>query len=94
MFVLRVARAFRGRRKTAKFEGGFHGSHELAQVSIAPPLEKAGPAESPHSVPDSAGIPPDWAEEVVIMPFNDAAAVERILDRHAGTASHCTKRDL
>ena len=85
MFALRTARAFTGRRKIAKFEGGFHGSHELAQVSVAPPPEKAGLREAPSSVPDSAGIPSDWADEVVIMPFNDAAAVERILDRHAGT---------
>jgi glutamate-1-semialdehyde 2,1-aminomutase len=84
MFALRMARAFTGRRKIAKFEGGFHGSHELAQVSVGPPLEKAGARETPHSVPDSAGIPSDWAEDVLIMPFNDAAAVERILDPHAG----------
>jgi len=84
MFALRIARAFTGRRKIAKFEGGFHGSHELAQVSVGPPLEKAGPRDAPQSVPDSAGIPADWAEDVVIMPFNDPAAVERILDRHAG----------
>ena len=85
MFALRLARAFTGRRKIAKFEGGFHGSHELAQVSVGPSLEKAGPAEHPHSVPDSAGIPQEWAEDVIIMPFNDAAAAERILDRQADT---------
>ena len=84
MFALRVARAFTGRRKIAKFEGGFHGSHELAQVSVAPSLEKAGPAEDPASVPETAGAPSDWTGDVIIMPFNDAAAVERILDRHAG----------
>jgi glutamate-1-semialdehyde 2,1-aminomutase len=87
MFALRAARGFTDRRKIAKFEGGFHGSHELAQVSVAPSLDKAGPGESPHSVPDSAGIPSDWADEVVIMPFNDIAAVERILGRHAGTVA-------
>lgn len=83
LFALRVARAFTGRRKIAKFEGGFHGSHELAQVSVNPPLDRAGPAEAPWSVPDSAGIPPEWAEDVVIMPFNDAGAVERVLEQHA-----------
>lgn len=84
MFALRAARAFARRRKIAKFEGGFHGSHELAQVSVAPSLEKAGPPDGPHSVADSAGIPPDWAADVVILPFNDLFAVERILDRHPG----------
>lgn len=84
MFALRAARAFTRRRKIAKFEGGFHGSHELAQVSVAPSLEKAGPPDGPHGVADSAGIPPDWAADVVILPFNDLVAVERILDRHPG----------
>lgn len=84
MFALRVARAFTGRRKIAKFEGGFHGSHELAQVSVDPSLEQAGPPDSPHSVPDSAGISPDWTADVVILPFNDLPTVERILDRHPG----------
>jgi len=84
MFALRVARAFTGRRKIAKFEGGFHGSHELAQVSVAPPLDKAGPHERPNSIADSAGIPNEWADDVVIMPFNDLGAVERLLDQHAG----------
>ena len=84
MFALRVARAFTGRRKIAKFEGGFHGSHELAQVSVAPSLDKAGPPERPNSIADSAGIPNEWADDVVIMPFNDLGAVERLLDQHAG----------
>ncbi len=84
MFVLRVARAFTGRRKIAKFEGGFHGSYDLAQVSVRPPLDKAGHAQSPVGIPDSAGIPADWVNEVVILPFNDVDSVERILDHHAG----------
>ena len=84
MFALRLARAFTGRRKIAKFEGGFHGSHDLAQVSVAPSFERAGPASSPNSVPNSAGIPADWTGDVVILPFNDLVAVRKILDRHAG----------
>lgn len=84
LFALRVARAFTGRRRIAKFEGGFHGSHDLAQVSVNPPLDQAGPAEAPRSVPESAGIPTHWAEDVLIMPFNDLASVERLVDRHAG----------
>jgi glutamate-1-semialdehyde 2,1-aminomutase len=87
MFAMRLARAFTGRRKIAKFEGGFHGSHELAQVSVSPSLDAAGPAEAPRSVPTSAGIPADWAEDVVILPFNDAAAVERILQRHGAAVA-------
>jgi glutamate-1-semialdehyde 2,1-aminomutase len=82
MFALRLARAFTGRRRVAKFEGGFHGSHELALISVTPPLDAAGPAEAPHSVASSAGVPDAWAEDVLILPFNDLGAVERLLARH------------
>jgi glutamate-1-semialdehyde 2,1-aminomutase len=75
MFALRVARAFTGRRKIGKFEGGFHGSHELAQVSVGPAADKVGPPDNPHSVADSAGIPPEWLEDVVILPFNELPRV-------------------
>jgi glutamate-1-semialdehyde 2,1-aminomutase len=37
----------------------------------------------PHPVPGTAGIPASWVEDVVVMPFNDLEAVERILDREA-----------
>ncbi len=84
MFALRIARAFTGRRKIAKFEGGFHGAYDLAEVSVAPPLDKAGDAACPNSVPDSAGIPADWVSDVVTLPFNNEDAVGPILDRHAG----------
>ena len=85
MFALRVARAFTGRRKIAKFEGGFHGSHELAQISVSPPLSKAGSANRPNSLPDSSGIPSEWADDVVILPFNDADTTEQILDENPET---------
>lgn len=82
MFALRAARGFTGRRRIAKFEGGFHGSHELAQVSVGPALDSAGPADGPRSVPDSAGIPQDWADDVLVLPFNDVTLAERIVAVH------------
>jgi glutamate-1-semialdehyde 2,1-aminomutase len=87
MFALRIARAFTGRRKIAKFEGGFHGSHELAQVSVAPPLSKAGSIDNPNSLPDSDGIPLEWADDVVILPFNNVDDTEKILDQHGKTTA-------
>ena len=35
-FALRVARAFRKREKVMKFEGGFHGAHDYALMSVVP----------------------------------------------------------
>ena len=44
MMAIRAARAFTGRQKIAKFEGGYHGAHEYVSVSVRPPLEKLDPS--------------------------------------------------
>ncbi|TMJ07595.1 MAG: aminotransferase class III-fold pyridoxal phosphate-dependent enzyme, partial [Bacillati bacterium ANGP1] len=49
MFALRLARAFTGRPKIAKAEGGFHGTSEYASISIGPDIAKAGPSDAPAS---------------------------------------------
>lgn len=82
MFAMRLARAFTGRPKIARFEGGYHGTHDFAEVSTRPALERAGPADAPVPVPDSIGTPGEVLAETIVLPFNDGAAVERILDRH------------
>jgi glutamate-1-semialdehyde 2,1-aminomutase len=77
-FALRVARAHRGRDKVLKFEGGFHGTHDYALMSVSPRSPKAFPA----AMPDSAGIPHAIGEEVLIAPYNDLATVEALLAAH------------
>jgi len=84
MFALRLARAFTGRAKIAKFEGGFHGTYDPVQVSVRTPVERLGPREAPLSVPEAAGIPQEVADQVIVLPFNDQENVERILRRHQG----------
>ena len=82
LHAIRLARGFSGRPKIAKLEGGYHGSHDLVEVSVAPAVEKAGPAESPYSVPTAGGISPSAAEEVVVLPYNDEEAVAELVRRH------------
>ena len=77
-FALRVARAFRKREKVMKFEGGFHGSHDYALMSVVPRSPKAFPA--PMS--DSAGIPHAIEGEVLIAPYNDLATTEALIAAH------------
>jgi len=79
-FALRVARAFRGREKILKFEGGFHGTNDYSLMSVGPRAPKAYPAPTP----DSAGIPHAIQEHVLIAPFNDLAETEAILAAHHG----------
>ncbi|OED38775.1 glutamate-1-semialdehyde 2,1-aminomutase [Chromatiales bacterium (ex Bugula neritina AB1)] len=78
MYALRLARAYTGRNKILKFEGGYHGMSAEAQMSLAPTRL----ANFPQAVPDSAGIPPGVASEMLIAPFNDIESVKAILDEH------------
>ncbi len=84
MMALRLARAHTGREKFAKAEGGYHGSHDLVQVSTRVDLEHGGPEDAPIATPDAVGTLSYALETAVVIPFNDAAAATRILDRNAG----------
>src|SRR5437879_4666090 len=77
-FALRVARAFRHRDKIMKFEGGFHGTHDYALMSVSPRSPKAFPA----AMADSAGIPHVISDEVLIAPYNDLATTEALIAAH------------
>ena len=78
MYALRLARAYTGRNKILKFEGGYHGMSAEAQMSLAPTKL----ANFPQAVPDSAGIPESVRDEMLIAPFNDIESVTGILDEH------------
>ncbi|MBT5830281.1 MAG: aspartate aminotransferase family protein [Candidatus Latescibacteria bacterium] len=83
MNVLRVARAFTGRGKIAKFEGAYHGIDDPALISYVPPVTDAlGEEETPSSVISSAGLAPSTAENVVVLPFNNAQACARLIDQN------------
>jgi len=83
MYAIRLARAYTGRDKILKFEGGYHGMSAEAQMSLAP--EKR--MNFPQAVPDSAGIPQGVADQMLIAPFNDLAAVEALLNEHDDIAA-------
>ena len=81
MMAIRGARAFTGRHKIAKFEGGYHGSHEYVSVSVRPSASALG-ADATTPVPEHPGQPPSVSEDVITMPFNDFEACERIIREH------------
>jgi glutamate-1-semialdehyde 2,1-aminomutase len=83
MYAIRLARAYTGRDKILKFEGGYHGMSAEAQMSLAPSRE----VNFPQAVPDSAGIPSGVAEQMLIAPFNDLEAVETLLNEHDDIAA-------
>jgi glutamate-1-semialdehyde 2,1-aminomutase len=83
MNAVRLARAFTGRPKIAKFEGAFHGTHDWVMVSVTPDAKAAGNRRRPKAVAWSAGLPPAVLKHVVVMPWNDADACAAILEKEA-----------
>jgi len=82
LHAIRLARAYTGRHIIAKFEGGYHGSHDAVEISTSPNLEKAGPPERPEPVHNAAGMPPNATDNVVILPFDDEGAVEALIKEY------------
>ncbi len=77
-YAMRVARAFRGRDKVLKFEGGFHGMGEYALQSMAPKR----PGNFPQAVADSPGIPRSVSGDMLIAPFNNADMAASLIREH------------
>ncbi|HEX9015888.1 MAG TPA: aspartate aminotransferase family protein [Chloroflexota bacterium] len=76
MMAMKLARAFTGKGRIAKFAGHFHGWHDYAQVGQAPPFD----------VPP-AGIPPEVAGTVVTLDPRDEAGVQRTLESDPSIAA-------
>ena len=79
MDAIRLARGVTKREKLVKVEGGYHGHHDEVMISNKPAIADAGPADAPWSIPQSAGITQGTIDDVIVIPFNDAPALERAL---------------
>ncbi|MDX1576375.1 MAG: aminotransferase class III-fold pyridoxal phosphate-dependent enzyme, partial [Kiloniellales bacterium] len=77
-YALRIARAYTGRQKILKFEGAYHGNHDYSSYSLFP----SRPANYPVAPADSGGVPEVLQPTVLVAPYNDLAAVERIVAEH------------
>ena len=77
MSAVRLARGATGRHRIVKMEGHYHGHGDSFLVA-------AGSGALTLGVPDSPGVPPGVASDTLLVPFNDAGAVERLFEEHPG----------
>lgn len=82
LLAIRLAYAYTGKFKIAKFEGHYHGGFDEVLVSINPPIDEAGPAIKPESILESKGITPETLKNTIVLPFNDLEATIAILTKH------------
>lgn len=73
MYTTRLARAYTGRSKIAKFEGGWHGGYDALHVGV----------KYPFDVPESAGLTAGATQDTFLLPFNDFEGVKKKLKNKA-----------
>lgn len=79
-YALRIARAFTRRAKVLKFDGAFHGHSDYARQA----QRGDHGLNEQQTVADSAGIPEQISETVVIAPYNDLERTRQIVEPVAG----------
>ena len=79
MMMMRAARAFTGRDIIVKMDGGYHGSHDFVEVNVSPDLDAA---EQPAAHVEGRGVPDSVLNAVMVAPYNDLAALEKLLSEH------------
>jgi glutamate-1-semialdehyde 2,1-aminomutase len=75
MSAIRVARGFTKRDGILKFEGCYHGHSDYL-------LAKAGSGLATLGIPDSLGVPADFAKHTLTAPYNDIDAVRQLIKSH------------
>ena len=76
MSAIRLARGVTGKQKVIKFEGCYHGHVDSLLV-------KAGSGLATFGVSTSAGIPPSFAQETIVVPLNNPEALETCLQKYS-----------
>jgi glutamate-1-semialdehyde 2,1-aminomutase len=69
MYATRLARAYTGRTKIAKFEGGWHGGYDALHTGV----------KYPFDIPESAGLTAGALQDTIVLPFNDLEGVKERL---------------
>jgi glutamate-1-semialdehyde 2,1-aminomutase len=77
MSAIRLARGYTGRDKIVKFAGCYHGHGDSFLIA-------AGSGALTNGVPNSPGITEGVARDTIVLPFNDAQAVEKAFEANSG----------
>jgi len=74
MSAIRLARAYTKRKYIVKFEGCYHGHADALLV-------KAGSGVATLGIPGSAGVPEEFTQFTLALPFNDICALDQAFEK-------------
>ena len=81
LHLIRACRGFTGRKKIIRVEGHFHGYHELIYIGGHPP-QSEWPRNRDTPFVESPGIPDEFAQLIIPIPYNDKEALAKAIERH------------
>lgn len=82
MHALRIARAYTGKAKIIKTEGGYHGTTDVFEASVDPNIKKAGTLDQIKVIPESRGVSANALKDVLVVPFNDIERTKKVIEEH------------
>lgn len=82
MHALRIARAYTGKAKIIKTEGGYHGTTDVFEASVDPNIKKAGTLDQIKVIPESRGVSENALKDVLVVPFNDIERTRKMIEEH------------
>jgi glutamate-1-semialdehyde 2,1-aminomutase len=74
MSAIRLARAYTKRKYIVKFEGCYHGHADALLV-------KAGSGVATLGIPGSAGVPEEFTQFTLALPYNDICALDQAFEK-------------
>ncbi len=80
--AIRCARAATGRQKIMKMEGGYHGSFEMAEVSLVPVPAERGELGAPNSLAVDNSFPDSVLGDTVVCPYNEPDLAAALIENH------------
>lgn len=83
MMAIKAARAHTQRPRIVKIEGSYHGSYDFAEISLDSSPDNWG--DTPQATPYARGTPEGVLDDVLVVPFNDPGALERVFSSYGDT---------
>ena len=80
MMAIMAARSFTKKTKIAKFEGGYHGTHDHVSVSVYPKKEDLN-TETHPGVPEYSYQPKSILDDVIVLPYNDIEKSKELIHK-------------